>query len=118
MGKGRSILIVDDDSGTCETLSDILEAMDFRTTCVNSGEECLKLLKKTDFDTVLMDVKMQGKSGVETFIEIKKMKKKIRVVMMTAHGDNEIVKLAIREGADSVVHKPLDLDKLISMLRD
>jgi two-component system response regulator (stage 0 sporulation protein F) len=107
---------VDDDSGTCETLSDVLETMDFKPTCVNSGEECLKLLKKRDFDTVLMDVKMQGKSGVETFIEIKKMNKKIRVVMMTAYGDNDIVNLAIHEGAASVVHKPLDLDQLISML--
>lgn len=75
MGERPSVLIVDDDPGTCETLSDILEGRGFNAVAVRSGEECIETIKNRHFDAVLMDIKMPGMSGVEAFRKIKEVKK-------------------------------------------
>ena len=113
----KSVLIVDDYIGTCETLSDVLEACGFDVAAVRTGGDCLEMIKKRQFDVVLLDIKMPGMNGLETFRKIKKMNEKVKVIMVTAYAMNDIVDEALIEGAFSVVYKPLDLDKLISMVR-
>jgi DNA-binding NtrC family response regulator len=118
MGKDSRVLIVDDDSGTCETLSDILTGSGFIVAVAKCGEECLEKIKKSHFDFVLMDVKMPGLSGVETFKIIRDMDKETKVIIMTAYSVDDLVLEAVKEGAFSVIYKPLNLDSLISMLRN
>jgi DNA-binding NtrC family response regulator len=113
----KSVLIVDDDPGTCETLSDILEVNGFDVATVKSGEGCLKMVNQRRFDTVLMDIKMPGMNGVECFRKIRETDEKTKVIMMTAYAVNDLVAEAMAEGAFSVVHKPLDLDRLISLVQ-
>jgi DNA-binding NtrC family response regulator len=117
MGNKKQVLIVDDDIGTSETLSDILIASGFNTTTVESGKECLEAFKQKHFDVVLMDIKMPGMNGVEAFKKLQEMNSKIKVIMMTAYAVNDLVAEALRDGVFSVAHKPLDLEKLISLLR-
>ena len=66
----KSVLIVDDDIGTCETLSDVLEACGFDVAAVRTGGDCLEMIKKRQFDVVLLDIKMPGMNGLETFRKI------------------------------------------------
>ncbi|MFQ5800760.1 MAG: response regulator, partial [Candidatus Hydrothermarchaeales archaeon] len=74
-------------------------------------------IKKRHFDAVLMDIKMPGMGGIEAFRKIKEVDKKTKVIMMTAYAVDDLVAEALKEGASSVVHKPLDLDKLITLVR-
>ncbi len=64
----RRILIVDDDRDHAESLADILEMRGHLVEVVHTGEAALACFCRRDFDLTLMDVKLPGKSGVETFL--------------------------------------------------
>ncbi len=117
MGKDVSILIVDDDPGTCETLYDILMDSGFVVDVNNSGEDCLKTLRKKDFDFVLMDIKMPGISGLETIQRMQEMETHAKIIVMTAYAVSEVLERALSEGAYHVLQKPLDPGLLISLMR-
>ena len=68
------ILLVDDDTDMTETLSDILQEMNFHVEIANNGFEAIERIKTSAFDLVLMDMKMPGINGAETFREIKKIR--------------------------------------------
>jgi len=113
----KKILVVDDDSGMTETLSDIFIEMGHDVTVANSGYEAVRLVKERHFDFALIDIKMPGMNGVDTFKEIKKIEPSIKVVMMTAFALDELIDDARRLGALDVLSKPLQMDKLDSFLR-
>lgn len=111
-----SILIVDDETGMRETLYDILEDMGYHTAIAVDGHEAIQKVKDNAFDVILMDVKMPGMDGVETFKEIKKIHPGAAVVMMTAYAVEDRLREAMREGAYSVVHKPFNIERIIGLI--
>ncbi|MEE8358058.1 MAG: response regulator [Candidatus Hydrothermarchaeales archaeon] len=112
-----SILIVDDDLGTRETLTDILTVKGYNVTTAESGIEALAKLKRELFKVILMDNKMIGIDGIETIREIKKIVyPEVAIIMMTAYVDEALVAEALREGAYAVVYKPLDMEKTIKLI--
>ena len=113
-----SILIVDDDAGMCETLFDIMEDKGYRTVIALDGYEAIQKVKEMDFDVILMDIKMPGMDGVETFKEIKKIHPETAVVMMTAYAVEDLIKEALHEGAYDVLYKPLDIERMIGLIED
>ena len=118
MDDKASILIVDDDMGMCETLSDIMEDKGYRTVIALSGYEAVKKAKEAAFDVILMDIKMPGMDGVETFKQIKKIHPQTAVVMMTAYAVEDLIREALREGAYGVLYKPFDIERVMSLIED
>ncbi len=116
-GKAR-ILVVDDDMGICETLSDILRERNHSVEVAWDGFEAVERMKEESFDVVLMDIKMPGMNGVETYKEIKKLDPEAMVIMMTAYVGDDLVAEAMEEGARAVLYKPLDMDKLMDLIGD
>ena len=116
MDDKASILIVDDDEGMCETLSDIMEDRAYRPVVAFNGYEAVEKVREAPFDVILMDIKMPGMNGVETLKEIKKTRPDAVVVMMTAYAVEDLIKEALREGAYGVLYKPLDMDRMISLI--
>lgn len=116
MDDKASILIVDDDVGMCETLSDIMEDKGYRTVIALDGHEAIQTVKESAFDVILMDIKMPGINGVETFKQIKRIHPETAVVMMTAYAVEGLIREALREGAYGVLYKPLDIEKMISVI--
>jgi len=110
------VLIVDDDLLFIDSLSDILKEKGYEVAAVKSGKEALKKVKGTPFDIVLLDIKMPVMDGVEAFKGIKKITPRIPVIMMTAFSAEDLIKDALKEGAYGVLHKPLDIDKVIAMI--
>ncbi|MEE8168505.1 MAG: response regulator [Candidatus Hydrothermarchaeales archaeon] len=115
-GKTR-VLVVDDDAGTCETLSDILLETTCQVTMARDGFEAIEKMKGESFDVVLMDIKMPGINGVETYKEMKKINPEAKVVMMTAYVGDDLVAEALKEGASTVLYKPLDIGKMIDIIK-
>ncbi len=115
--KGR-VLIVDDNENLCKTLSFILNRKGYATTTVHDGPDAIKQTEKTPFDLTLMDIRMPGMNGVEAFKKIKRLKPKAAVVMMTAYSVEELVQEALEEGAFGIIYKPLDIDKVISLIEE
>lgn len=85
MRKGTSILIVDDDIGMAETLSDILEDSGYDVEVADDGVEAVERVQARTFDVVLMDIKMPGINGVKTYKKIKSIRPEVAVMMMTAY---------------------------------
>jgi len=110
------VLIVDDDIPFNDSLADILKEKGYEVGAVKSGKEALKKVGEAAFDVVLLDIKMPVMDGVEAFKGIKKITPRIPVIMMTAFSVEELIKDALKEGAYGVLHKPLDIDKVIAMI--
>jgi two-component system, NtrC family, response regulator HydG len=116
--KPMRVFIVDDDRDLAESLSIALEGGGCEVELAYSGEEAIKIFREKDFDIAFMDVKLPGKNGVESFLEIKKIKPGVKVVMMTGYSVEQLLEQALNNGAKGILHKPIDMNKLLEILRD
>ena len=116
MKKQINVFIVDDDADFAESMTLMLEGQNCKIKVANSGEDAISKFRDQDFDITFMDVKMPGKNGVESFLEIRKFKPNARVVMMTAYSVNQLLDEAIENGAWGVLHKPFDMGHVLEML--
>lgn len=114
--KKTNILIVDDEIDLLETLGDIFESKGYNVTMVEDGNKALELLRKKYFDIILMDLKMPGISGVESFKEVKNLHPSAAIIMMTAGSVREEIKGAMGAGVDAVVDKPFNVKKLVATI--
>ena len=115
-GKTR-VLIVDDDVGMTETLLDIFNDIGFDVSVANNGYEAIEMIREGVYDVTLMDIKMPGINGVETFKEVKRIRPTMKVIMMTGYSVDDLIKEALKEGAYDVIHKPLDIDKVMNSIK-
>ena len=109
----ETILIVDDEKNYPPILSAILKEEGFETLTAFSGEEVLEILKDSDVDLVLTDMKMPFMDGIELLERIKDKDPDLPVIMMTAHGTVEKAVEAMQKGAYNYVMKPFDNERLI-----
>lgn len=114
--KKFNILVVDDDRDFAESLADALELVGHDVMLAFSGEEAVKLFRDNDFDITFMDVKLPGKNGVESFFEMRRMKPGSRVIMMTGYSVPQLMEQAIENGAWDVLHKPLEMQRVLKMV--
>jgi two-component system, NtrC family, response regulator HydG len=111
-----TVLVVDDDRRMVKTLCDILKIKGHGTLEAYSGEEALEQLKREKPDCVLMDIKMQGISGIEVLKRMQEAHIELPVVMMSANAADEQVAEAKRLGAYTVLAKPIDLQSILMFL--
>ncbi len=110
------ILLVDDNEAYMDSIKDILEDEGFLVSTANSGESACEMIQKTHFDLVLMDIKMPGMNGVETFLEMKQRIPDVKVILFTAYALTELIQTAHANGVLAVLKKPLDMDRLDNIL--
>jgi two-component system response regulator HydG len=116
MEKISSILIVDDDVGMTETLADILDDMGYDVAVAGDGYRAVERIREKVYGIVLMDIKMPGINGVETFKEVKRTSPSTKVIMMTAYSVEDLIKEALEGGAYGIIYKPLDIDKVMDLI--
>ena len=110
------IFVVDDDCDVADSLADVLELNGHRVTTAYGSQEAIDTFAREDFDLTFMDVMMPGLNGVESFIAIKKFKPDAKVVMMTGYSVQNLLDQAMREGAAGILHKPVAVEEVLSML--
>lgn len=110
------ILIVDDDPDFAEGVAISLEIAGHGVEIAASGEEAIVKFRTSNFDITFMDVRMPGMNGVESFFEFRRIKPQARVVMMTAHRVEHLLRRAIDGGVQGVMQKPFGSDELLRML--
>jgi len=105
------ILIVDDEQSTRDGLQTALgEKYDVYTA--ESADSAFDLMSQIEFEVVLTDLRMVGKSGLKVIDKSLTLPQKPAVIMMTAYGNVETAVEAMRRGASDFIQKPLNLDAL------
>jgi two-component system, NtrC family, response regulator HydG len=118
MTKALSILIVDDDKDNAHSLGELFEMENHRVAIAYSGQDAIDAYMANNFDLTFMDVMMPGKNGVESFLEIRRMKPQARIFMMTGYSVEELLRQAVSGGALGVLEKPFDASEVLRMTRD
>ena len=117
---GRKVLLVDDDMRNLFALSKVLRGWDMQVSMAQDGQKALKALaEQEDIELVLMDIMMPVMDGYDTIREVRKQARfaKLPIIALTAkamRGDRE---KCLEAGANDYLSKPIDIDKLSSMLR-
>ena len=107
-----SILIVDDELVLRESLAAWLERDGHLVETAASGEEGLERMMKKRFDIMLVDIKMEGMSGLEVLRKVKDSDPDVAVVMITAFGSISTAIEAMKDGAQDYLLKPFDPNEL------
>ena len=116
MTKPLKILVLDDHVDVAASLGEILELDGHKVTLVHNGQSAIAAYTSETFDLGLFDVKMPGMNGVDSFIEVRKVRPNANVVMMSGYADDGVIEKAIQNGARGLLRKPFEVDELMSKL--
>ena len=111
------ILVVDDDQDFAEGMADVLELHGHHVETAFRGEEAIEKCKEKDFDVTFMDVKLPGKNGVESSLEIRRTRPEVKVVLMTAYSIGDLLAAVVHSGAWLTLRKPLDTDEVLKLVQ-
>lgn len=106
------ILIVDDELIMRESLAGWLERDGHEVETAASGEEAVEITGETRFDILLVDLKMEGMSGLDVLRKVKAEDPDVAVVMITAYGSISTAIEAMKDGAQEYLLKPFDPNEL------
>ena len=123
--EGRRILIVEDDVRNIFALSKVLEPRGAKVDIARNGREALEALERssvaagTYIDLVLMDIMMPEMDGLTAMREIRKRPEwqKLPIIALTAKAMKDDQEKCLQAGANDYIAKPLDVDKLLSLVR-
>lgn len=112
------VLIVDDEEGIRESLSDILEDEGYEVITSDTGEGAIKSLREHNPDLILLDVWLPGIDGIQTLKEIKEINPDLPVVMISGHANIDLAVKATKMGAYDFLEKPLSLDRVLIVTKN
>ena len=111
------ILVVDDDDGIRSLVKKYLNENNFLVTTANSAEDAAIKIKIIEYDLIILDIMMSGKSGLE-FINENKKKIQTPIILLTAKGEpNERIE-GLESGADDYLGKPFEPKELILRIQN
>ncbi|MGZ3592851.1 MAG: PAS domain S-box protein [Syntrophales bacterium] len=113
MGKGESILVVDDVKGQRDLAAGMLRKLNYNVSSVPSGEEAVAYLKEHSVDLVVLDMIMDpGMDGLDTYRSILEIHPKQKAVIVSGFSETDRVFIAQALGAGTYVRKPYVIEKL------
>ncbi|MCK5720799.1 MAG: response regulator, partial [Thiomargarita sp.] len=116
----KKVLLVDDDMRNSFALTTVLESHEMKIILAENGKEALeKLAKHDDIAIVLMDIMMPEMDGYEAMKKIRQQSKyrKLPIIALTAKAMKEDKIKCIEAGANDYLAKPINTDKLLSLMR-
>jgi len=112
-----NVLLVDDEKGYVNVLTNRLSKRSILATKAFSGTEAIQILRKKDFHVVVLDLKMEDVDGIEVLKIMKKMAPDLPVIILTGHGSQEAAREGISFGAFDYLTKPCELLELIDKIK-
>ncbi len=112
------ILVIDDERSIRNTLKNVFEYEKHEAVLAEDGFQGLEILSKETFDLIFCDIKMPKMDGMEVLDKIVEMKIDTPVVIVTGHGNVEYAVEAIKKGAYDFIEKPLDLPRLMVVVKN
>ncbi|MBP3965951.1 MULTISPECIES: response regulator [Paenibacillus] len=110
--ENKKVLIVDDQNGIRILLMEVFSSEGYTTFQAPNGKLALEIVRNEAPDLVLLDMKIPGMDGLEILKHVKAINKDIKVIMMTAYGELDMIKEATDHGALMHFTKPFDIDEM------
>jgi CheY-like chemotaxis protein len=117
---GRKVLLVEDDVRNVFALTSVLEQRGAKLRIARNGREALTVLKEEPaFDVVLMDIMMPEMDGFTAMRAIREelALKKLPIIALTAKAMRDDQEMCLKAGANDYIAKPVQVDKLLSLMR-
>jgi two-component system sensor histidine kinase/response regulator len=113
-----SVLIVDDDLALLEALPEALRLRMGGVTVetADSAAAALDRMADQNYDAIVTDIRMPGMDGLKLLEEIRTRQPDTPTLIITGHGDNDLVVHALRSGARDFIQKPIDRDYFVAAL--
>ena len=113
-----SVLIVDDDPALLQALPEALRLRMSEVTVdtADSAADALDQIAVRDYAAIVTDIKMPGMDGLALLAEIRTRRPDTPTLIITGHGENELVVHALRGGACDFIQKPIDRDYFVAAL--
>jgi DNA-binding NtrC family response regulator len=118
--EGALILVVDDDPSILTSFANILNRKGYQIVTASDGDEAISLAEKNKFDIIFLDMKLPTINGLETYLEIKKLKPESIAVLITGHHQDmvEFVDKALISSAYTCLQKPVDIAQVLELIRE
>ncbi len=112
------ILVVDDEEPIRDAVTDLLEMAGLRILTAPNGREGVELFRKNQrsVDLAILDLKMPGMSGEETFEALRAIDPAVKVIVSSGYGDGDILERVKEKGIADFLQKPYDFDMLIAKI--
>ena len=111
------ILVVDDDDGIRSLVKKYLNENNYLVTTSNNAEDAKKKIDMIEFDIIVLDIMMPGKSGLE-FIQENKKKLSTPIILLTAKGEANDRIEGLETGADDYLPKPFEPKELVLRIQN
>ena len=114
--KKGTVYVVDDDEAVRDSLQWLLEGKDYRVRCFESAEVFLERYDPKEVACLIVDVRMEGMSGLDLQNRLVENHSPLPVVFITGHGDVPMAVDTMKKGAMDFIQKPFDEVKLVSLV--
>jgi CheY-like chemotaxis protein len=117
--RGRGfVLVVDDEAGVREVAARMLERQGFTALAAADGQEAIRIFKEhaSDITTVLLDVTMPDMSGQEVFVEMRKIRPDIRVILVSGYNEEDAVRQFGHQDLAGFIQKPFILSNFLQSI--
>ena len=111
------ILIVDDDPHFLRVLGRILSGENFQVTSAGGACDALELIKSTQFDLIISDLRMPDCDGLNFLEALRRDGKNVPVIILTAYGEVDTYLAAMNAGAIEYLNKPIHSEELLRIVR-
>jgi two-component system nitrogen regulation response regulator NtrX len=112
------VLIIDDERAIRRALKEILEYEKCQVLEAENGKEGLELIRSNSLDVIFCDIKMPLMDGMELLEVLRQEGNEVPMIMISGHGTLETAVQAIKKGAFDFIEKPLDLNRILVILRN
>jgi len=116
--KKKSILVVEDDKAILKGLRGILQSEDYGVDTAETGQEALQKFQNKLFNLALLDIKLPDVEGTELLKIMHKNQPEMMKIMVTGYPSLENAVIALNQGADAYVIKPVKPEKLLDLIED
>jgi DNA-binding response OmpR family regulator len=106
------VLVVDDEPGAVELLTEFLTTKGYEVITASNGEEALRKVKADRPHLILLDVRMPRMDGLEVLKRVREIDQEVGIIMVTAVHEEETGRRALQMGAFDYITKPLDFKYL------
>jgi two-component system, NtrC family, response regulator HydG len=118
MSDKPKILVVDDNQDLLETFAMILKRRGYTVQTAANGVSAVAKYQDQEFDVTLMDIVMPEMNGVDASKKIREMDPEASIILMTAYSDEELMQMAREEGVRRIIHKPIKIEELLSVINE